>query len=472
MGIKIVMTVCFLPCMLIMFGVLYMEGKRKGDILLGVGLWPGADREEEVQAVKKRFQREMRWILLLSCLAFVCTLLPNRTSIIISTQILWLLIIMVVFFVPMARGNRQLKILKRERLKALDAPGEPDQKVYVDMKAAAAPKDKPFLKLSLAGVLLGLIPVIGELFLASGSFYGWWTEAAVATMFLAGLLCLLVQYRFWHMRTDVVSLRSEVNIQLARVRQYQWSRLFSVIIWINTAVTVILWYGMHHPRSMIFVVLAGGLLSLGVAAVAAIVTERNIRQAYRKYAGESGLTTEEDDHWIYGIFYYNKNDSRFMVNNRVGIGTTINMAKPSGKIFSGVILIGTVALLFWAAGMVLLEDFVPISLKVEDNAVISGQYQEEYRIPVGEIENVELVEELPSMSKRVGSAMETIKKGSFMAEGYVSCKVCARIMKPPFLKITTEDGMVYYLNDEDTQVTKQVYWRLTDPKGPVESAQP
>lgn len=195
MGLKIIMTVCFLPCMLIMFGVLYLEGKRKGDILLGVSLWPGADREEEVQAVKKRFEREMRWILLLSFLAFVCTLIPNRASIVISTQILWLMMILVVFFVPMARGNRQLKILKREKLEALDAPREPEKKVYVDMKAAAASKDKPFLKLSLAGVLLGLIPVIGEFFLASGSFYGWWTEAAVATMFLAGLLCLFVQYR-------------------------------------------------------------------------------------------------------------------------------------------------------------------------------------------------------------------------------------------------------------------------------------
>lgn len=472
MGIKIIMTVCFLPCMLIMFGVLYMEGKRKGDILLGVGLWPGADQEEEVQAVKKRFEREMRWILLLSFLSFVCTLIPNRTSIIISTQILWLVMILVVFFVPMARGNRQLKILKREKLEALDTPREPEKKVYVDMKAAAAPRIKPFLKLSLAGVLLGLIPVVGELFLASGSFYGWWTEAAVATMFLAGLLCLFVQYRLWHMRTDVVSLRSEVNIQLARVRQYQWSRLFSVIIWINTAVTGILWYGMHHPRSMIFVVLAGGLLSLGVAAVAAVITERNIRQAYRKYAGEAGLTTEEDDHWIYGIFYYNKNDSRFMVNNRVGIGTTINMAKPSGKIFSGVILIGTVALLFWAVGMVLLEDFVPISLKVEDNAVISGQYQEEYRIPFEDIETVEMVEELPSMSKRVGTAMETINKGSFMAEGYVSCKVCVRTKKPPFVKITTKDGMVYYFNDEDVGMTKQVYRQLTEPEELVEPEKP
>ena len=42
MAMKIIMAVCYLPCLLMMFGFLYMEGKQKGNVLLGVTLWPGA----------------------------------------------------------------------------------------------------------------------------------------------------------------------------------------------------------------------------------------------------------------------------------------------------------------------------------------------------------------------------------------------------------------------------------------------
>lgn len=461
MGLKIIMAVCFLPCMFIMFGALYVEGKQKGNVLLGATLWPGAGQEEDVIKISRRYKKEMRWILLISTLLFLCTCIPKRGSIVLSTQMLWLIYILVIFFVPLARGNQRLKALKRERV------GEqPEHKVYVDMKAAAAPKEKPFLKCSVAGALCGLFPVAGELFLAAEAFYGWWTELLLAVMFLTGLTILWVQYRYWHMRTDVISYRSEVNIQLARVNQYQWSRFWCAMIWGNTLCTLCLWYGMHHPDATFYVVMAVVMLYTGIAAVMIAVTQHNVRKAYSAFTEEAGLSVEEDEHWIYGIFYYNKNDKRFLVNKRAGgIGTTVNLAKPSGKIFCIVILVGTLALLVWAGVLVLLEDFVPVSLKMADQAVISSQYHEEYRIPFEEIESVELVEELPSMSKRVGTSMDTIKKGSFMTEGYVSCKVCVRIKEPPFVKITDEDGMIYYFNDEEPEVTLTVYRELLEAAG-------
>ena len=262
------------------------------------------------------------------------------------------------------------------------------------------------------------------------------------------------------MSTDVVSLRSEVNIQLARVRQYQWSRFWSIMIWCTALLIFLMWYGMHRPKAFLFLILGGVCLYTLAAAVAALFTERNVRRAYGKYTETSEFQVEEDDHWIYGMFYYNRNDSRFMVNKRVGIGTTVNMAKTSAKVFTGVILAGTLALLLWAAGFVLLEDFATISLKVADSTVISAQYQEEYRIEISDIQSVELVDTLPSMSKRVGSSMDTLLKGSFLSEGYVSCKVCVRRQKPPFVKITATDGMVYYLNDEEAHATVDVYEEL------------
>ena len=482
MEMKLIMAVCFLPCILIVFGMLYMEGRQKGNVLLGVTLWPGAETEEGVKGIQRRFKKEMCLVLLISVLTFLCTCIPNRESIVFSAQMLWLMVMLVALFVPLARGNQSMKALKRERRieilgrgqektpepegtqaegagagQEAESEGNFGEKGYADRKAAVIPKEKPFYRLSLAGALCGLIPVIGELFFAPASFYGWWTELLLVTMFLVGLLCLWFQRSFWHMRTDVISCRSQVNIQLARARQYQWSRFWCMLLWGNTVFNVILWISMHWAEGSIYLILGGTLLYMLLALAGMLVAERNVRKAYGEYQREAGLSVEEDDHWIYGIFYYNKNDKRFMVNKRVGIGTTVNMAKTSGKVFTVGISVFTVAVLIWAIGLVLLEDFVPISLKVADNAVISSQYKEEYRIPLEEIETVELVTELPSMSKRVGTAMDTIRKGSFLAEGYMSCKVCVRIKEPPFVELTARDGMVYYLNDEEPEVTERVY---------------
>jgi hypothetical protein len=45
-----------------------------------------------------------------------------------------------------------------------------------------------------------------------------------------------------------------------------------------------------------------------------------------------GWYVDEDDKWIWGMFYYNPNDSRFTVNARVGVNATVNLAHPAGKV--------------------------------------------------------------------------------------------------------------------------------------------
>lgn len=460
MGTKIIMAVCFLPCLLIMFGFLYMEGRQKGNILMGVTLWPGAEKEDAVIAIQKRFKREMLTLFLISIFLYVLGCMPNRESVFLCIQFVWLIFVIIIFFFPLAWGNNRLKTLKRE-WKVVQQKDTEDYKRYIDITAAAQPKKKPFIKLSIVGALLAFVPVLAELFLVKNRFYGWWTELFLVTMFLVGVLCFGIQYFFWQLRTDVVSMQSEVNIQLARVRQYQWSRCFCIVIWCNTIFTTIMWWGMHKPKVTFWVIFISSILYTLLVTVVAFVTVKNVRNAYDKYATDSLHQIDEDEYWIWGIFYCNKNDKRFMVNRRVGVGTTVNMAKTSGKIFTIGVSVWVVLLLLWGTAVVLLEDFVPISLKLEQESVVASQYKEEYSILEDEIESVELVEELPRMSKRAGTAMDNILKGSFLDAEYNSCKVCVRKQKPPFLKLVTKDGMTYYLNDEEADVTMEVFQQLT-----------
>ncbi|QBJ75971.1 hypothetical protein C6H62_09880 [Clostridium chauvoei] len=54
------------------------------------------------------------------------------------------------------------------------------------------------------------------------------------------------------------------------------------------------------------------------------------------------LYKDDDDKWILGCLYYNKNDPSVMIEKRVGIGWTINLGNPKGM----AILVITLLLIF------------------------------------------------------------------------------------------------------------------------------
>ena len=52
-------------------------------------------------------------------------------------------------------------------------------------------------------------------------------------------------------------------------------------------------------------------------------------------------TENDDENWIYGFIYYNKDDNQFLVQKRLGVGWSINMANTKGKFFTILILVIT-----------------------------------------------------------------------------------------------------------------------------------
>lgn len=50
----------------------------------------------------------------------------------------------------------------------------------------------------------------------------------------------------------------------------------------------------------------------------------------------------DDEKWIYGFIYYNKEDPQFLVQKRLGAGWNMNMANPKGKIFTVLLTVITI----------------------------------------------------------------------------------------------------------------------------------
>ena len=145
-----------------------------------------------------------------------------------------------------------------------------------------------------------------------------------------------------------------------------------------------------------------------------------------------------------------------MVSQRVGMGTTINIATKAGKVWWGISIIVMLSLPV-LLGWLIFEEFTPISLSIEEDELHANHLKTEHELLIAEIEKLELVDDLPKLTKSVGSAMETLAKGSFRIKG--TGEKCILFLNPQnekFLRFEV-DGQVYYMSGFDDEETMKVY---------------
>ena len=181
------------------------------------------------------------------------------------------------------------------------------------------------------------------------------------------------------------------------------------------------------------------------------------------YFTESGtVETDDDDCWIWGIFYCNPADKHAYVEKRVGIGTTMNFGTQKGRI-AGVLLglLGGISILslpvicVW----VILLEFVPIKLAVEDDRLIARQISVDYNLPAGLIQEIALLEELPRLERVSGTSMDTLKKGNYRVAKEGRCQVFLNPQNSIFIRLKVGET-VYYLSGYDDAQTLAIYEEL------------
>lgn len=175
---------------------------------------------------------------------------------------------------------------------------------------------------------------------------------------------------------------------------------------------------------------------------------------------EPEAETETDRNWIGGLLYYNPKDKRTLVDKKVGVGTTINMATPAGKA-SAAFTILVCACIPVMCGWLIAEEFTPISLNMDNQTLYAKHLKVDYEIPVSEIENLSMITELPRWSKSVGTGTDTLEKGTFYIRNVGKCQVFLNPENKKFIRFTV-DGTDYYMGSSDDAQTETVYKELME----------
>jgi len=204
-----------------------------------------------------------------------------------------------------------------------------------------------------------------------------------------------------------------------------------------------------------------------ILTVYAIRIEMKTRAVQEKLTKDSGTDwyVDEDDRWLYGLLYYNPDDSRLIINNRVGLNSTVNVARPAGKALIAFSVIFLAAMPF--IGIVFDQvDTRPIAASVSGGTLEISSGWTDYKVSVIEIESVELKENLlTNLSRRSGTGLEHTLKGNFRADETGNVTVLLDPTNSPFILIQTEDGKYWFFGTRDPKMTEQLYEQLKTESG-------
>lgn len=406
-------------------------------------------KDPEVDAIDVEYRKNLKNTMIVLGIAPFVTLFMKHMSISFTYWMIWILI---VCFLPMywyAKANKQIRVLKDKR------GWNAENKIsYTDLKIAALPRRVKLLTF-LPCMVLSVLSIVLSYVLFEEAGYGAfriciWTFGLCTILFYVGAI--------WtdKLKVSVICEDTDTNMNYARAKKNVWKNFWLICAWMNTVYTVSIFIAMYFRTSGIaWIIWGSGIYCLVVIFVTIWLLKKlfAINNAYESKR-TLGDATDDDRHWYWGMLYYNPKDPRFMVENRMGTGTAVNMAKGSGKamyIFSALCLLIIPVSCVW---MIML-DFTPINTKIENEKIICTHLSVEYEIPLEEIENYTVITELPEMTKMSGNGMNHVLSGTYEIYREGTFETFLNPQNNLFIMIETADEM-YYISGVDNAETQKI----------------
>ena len=457
----ITMFICIVPTIWIMFCYLYPKNWSERKQIFGLTnrkefLEDGV--KEEVEAITQKDRKRALLIALATTAIAVILLFLHGMLLQTFTWTSFTFIALFIITVPFLLGHKEMMTVK----KSLGLTQEKGIS-YVDLKAAGnvhALKAAPVILPNLAALLITGLLLLADLGVirfkayAPGSFF---VTILGVTMFLVGLLITLCGFFMDRMKNDVISTDSDINANYNRAKKKNWADIFIAFLWLNDAYmlacAIALLLAFSNLLAVGFLLLYLLMMMVGIA-----VFVRRGRKIEERYQKETTVITDDDEYWLGGMIYCNPNDHRVMIEKRAGIGSTINLGHPVGKVI-GIATLLLLLNIFVSLIYVGLVEATPISLRCENGTIICHQLRDEYVIPADSIESMELCDDIHerSLMRKNGYGMETLLKGDFIVDGKNGCKVFLAPQEKVYIHILTRDGTNYYVSGATVEETQAAY---------------
>lgn len=455
MVLQIIFFIVMYPVLFILYFVMRSAGDAKNGYSFGSSMREDWQKEKEMERIIDGYKKELKLCSgILAVLPLVSFAVPY-SSIQFTIWMLWLLAVIGISQIPYIKANKKVLALKRQ--KGWQQKGEGN--TYIELKNAGQIRRVHLYSFLVPSAISGVTAALGvkkSMVMGIGAY-----AAIILTFALITPLYYGIGVWMDAQKTEVVSNNSEINLNYARAKKNVWKNLWLWLSWMNTAYTVFTVAVLAKEGAAVNGILQGSIAYALLTFLFLLWSWRKIRHIEERYVEKKDFTMEDgaEDCWICGMFYFNPKDKRVMVNKRAGIGTTMNLATPVGMVaslFSSAVILLIPICCIW----LILEEFTPIHLVVENRVLTAEHLSCEYEIPIESIEAVEVLGELPGWSKVSGTGMDNLEKGTFYIRNAGKCEVFLNPQNAVFLHFDA-DEIEYYMSGLNDEETMKVYEMLT-----------
>lgn len=351
--IKVIMFICIVPSVILMYMLGFARTSGKKKMVLGVRDNPkfheGEGREKFDAIVSSARKGGLIITVAVVILSIILLCLPVNGN----TMLAWILLVFALFLVaaPYGKGNMELKNLKKELGITKSGVTYTDLTSTNTVHALKLPWIILPTVLAILGTLAALLIDLGVFGVTPACDEYALTVMSLSFLFISAIL-VPIAVMMDNARNMVISRDSNVNANYSRAKKKTWADLFTAFSWANALCLIASGVLMFFTNSEA-AVLGSTLGYTAVIMVIVVIGVISQRQVEARYARDTELELQDDDdNWILGMFYYNKNDTRLNVEKRLGYGSTINMAHPAGKVItviSALLLIGSLVYIIYLA---------------------------------------------------------------------------------------------------------------------------
>ena len=430
------LSLIWLPILL--YIMLRNETKFKKNIAVGVTIPFEGRQHPDVFARLERFKKEELYV----CIALILLGIPGifvEFSLSFTIWFVWMTACIIVPYIPYILCNRDLKRIKVE--KGWKQPSAADT-VTVDLGALPEQNWRsPWV--FVPALILSILPLAFD------------RDFAIMYCIDTTLIgCFWLSYRYlFRNKAEIVDDNTTVTAALTRIRRNQWGKLWLLCAYAMAACNWLAYLTEYSPTAMT----VGIVVFMAVLLGASMHIEFQTRRLQEKLTADSGkgFYVDDDDKWPYGLFYYNPNDDRLVINDRVGTNSSVNLAKPAGKLLYGFVALLILTLPLW--GLMFGNNNITTDISTDSIFIKGGMH--EYTIKADDVTNVQLLEELPAIARTAGTNLPEFYGGNFTSREHGKLKVCLDPTSPPFVLVETKDR-TYLLGTKDENQTNAIYEAL------------
>ncbi|NLH63273.1 MAG: hypothetical protein GX478_03640 [Erysipelotrichaceae bacterium] len=443
MNIIIWLCTCWMPIIICIS--LINETKFKKNITVGVTLPYEAREDVDVLRILKRYRRGVEGVCaMLFVLSLLCFCFGSEKAMLITVWMIWIDLTVILPYVPYAIANIKLK-----EIKAKKGWKRADTERTETVNLSAMPSYSwisPWI-FAPAGLICLLL-----IFFDPSMFFMYLIFAGCCAYFW-------FSYRYlYRNKAEMVDENTDLTIVLSNIRRYNWGKTWILCSYAMSVYAAIMCFFASYP-------VVSMIMLAAVTAILCVCTYRiefKTRHLQEKLTEDSGRKwyADEDDHWIFGIFYNNPDDSRLVINQRIGINSTVNLAKPLGRIMYGLMALLLAALPFMGIWLdsIGTQD---ISMQLTEPQLTVRSGSTVYRIETDEIKEAVLMDALPTnLHRRMGTGMDRYLEGKFTADEIDNVTVLLDPEVSPYLLIQMENEQYYLFGTRDGEEVKTVYAML------------